>query len=188
MKSIRIALLLVPVLLAGPSCANVKRSIGVRSDPPGAMVYIDGLEVGRTPVDYVPFDFYGTREIALYKDGYLTERRLVKMRMPWYSHFPIDIFSEILLPLHLRDQRQYYFAMTPTLPPPDAMVKRNAEETRDVGLARIESARARSSYKPREYVVESKEKPSVLWGPFFGPPRKPPVETVGSESEVERLP
>ncbi|MHC5079610.1 MAG: PEGA domain-containing protein, partial [Planctomycetota bacterium] len=54
-----------------PGC--VERTIEVRSDPPGAEVYLDRAFRGRTPVR-LPFHHYGVREITVRKAGFKTRR------------------------------------------------------------------------------------------------------------------
>jgi hypothetical protein len=168
-----LTILLAAVLAAGPGC--IKRSIGVRSDPPGAFVYLDGLEVGKTPVDGIRFDFYGTRELALYKDGYLVERRVVKISTPWYATFPLDVATDLLNPWDIADRRDYYFALKRTEPAERSAVLRHAHETRETARARIASARIEADYKPRTVVVKDAEKRFFLWGWMFTPPRGEPV-------------
>lgn len=168
-----LTILLAIVLAAGPGC--IKRSISVRSDPPGALVYLDGLEVGKTPLDGVRFDFYGTREFTLHKDGYLAERQTVDINTPWYSYFPLDIFTELLNPWRIDDHRDFYFALKRAEHPETATVLRHAHETREIARARIEGARRKSDYKPRTHVVKDAEKPFILWGWLFVPPRGEPV-------------
>ncbi len=175
-----LTILLAVVLAAGTGC--IKRTISVRSDPPGALVYLDGLEVGKTPVDGVRFNFYGTREFALYRDGYLVERRTVEIDTPWYSYFPLDIFTELLNPWQIDDHRDFYFAMKRTEHPEGATVLRHAHETRKIAVARIEGARREADYKPRTYTVKDAEKPFILWGWLFTPPRGEPVY-MGAEPE-----
>jgi len=176
-----VVLPLVLVLLASPAC--VKKSIGVRSDPPGATVYLDGLEVGQTPVDFIPFDFYGTRQITLHKPGCLSEKRLVRMKAPWYEWFPIDIVSELVVPWTVRDQRTYYFSLARTPPAEDAALLRNAHETREVAQARIEGARREFHYRPPAYVAKGAERKSVFWGPFTAPPRTEPIYRIEKPEE-----
>jgi hypothetical protein len=170
---ITLAILLAAVLAAGPGC--IKRTISVRSDPPGALVYLDGREVGKTPLDGVRFNFYGTREFALYRDGYLVERRTVDIDTPWYSYFPLDIVTELLNPWEIDDHRDFYFAMKRTERPERATVLRHAHETREIARARIAAARSKTNYKPRKYVVKNAEKPFILWGWLSVPPRGEPV-------------
>ena len=90
-----VLLLFVTGALAScPAC--VRKTIGIHSDPPGAIVYIDGLEVGRTPVDGIPFHFYGTREIAVLKEGHLCERRTEALLDDATNFFERDYGSIVL--------------------------------------------------------------------------------------------
>src|SRR5262245_38992736 len=63
----RIGLILSAVLLAG--C--VRRTMTIESDPPGALVYMNNQEVGRTPVTR-EFIWYGFYDVQLRRDGYKT--------------------------------------------------------------------------------------------------------------------
>ena len=171
--SLILLFLVASTLAVQPAC--VRKAIGIRSDPPGAVAYLDGLEVGRTPVDYIPFDFYGTREIKLYKDGYLVEARTVEIRAPWYEYFPIDIVPDLLLPWVIRDHRQFYFQLRPAELIDNDTLVRHAEETRSLARSRIEAGRLAARHRPRAYVYQGSEKEFFLWGPFTSPPRTEPV-------------
>lgn len=120
MKHITVFMLVA--VLGASGC--VVRELIVRSDPPGATVYINGRDAGKTPHTET-FDFYGSREIALRKDGYFTATRIVKLRVPWYEYFPIDLVTEILLPVTLRDRHEFTFELKP-LPeePPEGLLER----------------------------------------------------------------
>ena len=104
----RIALLVLIGLLTSGGC--VRRTLTVTSNPPGALVYLNGLEVGRTPLTS-EFTWYGTYDVELRKEGYETLKTQGKVIAPWWQFVPIDLFAE-LLPLH--DQRQLSYAMKPT--------------------------------------------------------------------------
>ncbi len=160
-------------LVVCSSC--VKRSISVRSDPPDATVYLDGLQVGQTPAMNIPFNFYGTRQLALYKPGYLCEKRVVEIDRPWYSSFPIDIISELVIPWDISDRRRYYFSLKRAGRAEVGALMRHAHQTREIAKARIEGARRARKYKPRAYVVEDARKKFILWGPFLAPPRAQPI-------------
>ena len=100
-------------VLASPSVeGRVRRRLTIRSDPPGALVYIDDQEIGITPVS-TSFTFYGTRKIQLIKDGYemVTVKRT--FRAPWYQITPLDFFTENLLSRELRDERVLDFKLAP---------------------------------------------------------------------------
>jgi hypothetical protein len=98
-------LLVLPLLVTG--C--VRRSLTVTSDPPGALVYLNGTEVGRTPMTR-DFTWYGTYDVVLRKEGYETLKTEGKVIAPWWQWVPIDLFAE-LLPLH--DKRELRYAMRP---------------------------------------------------------------------------
>jgi hypothetical protein len=117
-----IAILTLAALFGVSGC--VVRELTVKSEPSGASVYINGREAGKTP-HTESFDFYGSREIALRKDGYFTATRLVKLSVPWYEYFPLDLVSEILLPIRLHDRHEFTFNLKP-LPEraPDGLLER----------------------------------------------------------------
>jgi hypothetical protein len=111
MRRALISLALLGALLVGDT-ACVERLLQVRSDPPGAKVFVNGDEVGTTPLDHA-FTFYGTVEVMLRAKGCMSYRELKPLYPPWYEIFPIDFFSEILLPIHLTDVHTVEVSMTP---------------------------------------------------------------------------
>lgn len=119
----RIVLALLFSLLLAGGC--VRRSLTVRSDPPGALVYLNGVEVGRTPMTR-DFTWYGTYDLVLRKAGYETLKTEGKVIAPWWQWVPIDLFAE-LLPLH--DRHELAYTMKPytaaTLDP-EQMLRRAA--------------------------------------------------------------
>ncbi len=175
MSRTRLARCLLPaalLLAASPGC--VRKTFAVRTDPPGAIVYVDGEEIGRSPIHNVHWFFDGTREIAVAKEGYLTERRMVRMRASWFSWFPFDIISELIVPWDIYDRRYYYFALKPVDHIEETTLLRHAAETRLIAREQIETARRSSNYKPRAYVVEGERRKSFILGPFISPPRAAP--------------
>ena len=93
----------------------VERRIKIVSDPPGAKVLLDGVEKGQTPIE-IPFTFYGTREIIIYRDGYQVFSRLETISPPVYQVFPVDFFSELLLPFYLTDEHLFHYILKPHFP------------------------------------------------------------------------
>jgi hypothetical protein len=73
------------LLAALPGC--VRRRMTVRSNPPGALVFVDDQEVGTTPVS-TGFTYYGTRKIQLMKDGFETLTVKQTFHPPWYQFTP----------------------------------------------------------------------------------------------------
>lgn len=118
----------------------VLRTLTIDSEPPGATVYLDNTPVGETPVT-IPFTYYGNRKITLEKtdaDGkLLCERKIVyeKLSPPVYQIFPLDFFSEIVLPIDIKDEHYFTYQLDALNRPPTAEIQKNvlknAEELRE---------------------------------------------------------
>jgi hypothetical protein len=105
-----LALLLALATLASSGC--VSRRLMVNSNPPGAMVLVEGKEQGYTPTG-IDFTYYGTRELTLIKDGYETKTQLVPVRAPWYQWPVIEFFSDNFLPGRVTDRQSIQFELEP---------------------------------------------------------------------------
>jgi hypothetical protein len=106
----RVLLLLVVLLPLSPGC--VRRRLTIRSDPPGALVFVDDQEIGRTPVS-TSFVYYGTRKFRIMMDGYETITVNQPFPAPWYQIPPLDFVSENLYPREIRDERVVEFELVP---------------------------------------------------------------------------
>ena len=92
--------------------AAVRRRITIKTNPPGALVYIDDQEIGVTPVS-TSFTYYGTRKIQIVKDGYETVTVLREIKPPWYQIPGIDFVTENLMRREFRDERLLQFQLVP---------------------------------------------------------------------------
>ena len=90
----------------------VQRRLTIRSNPPGAFVWVDNYPIGTTPVS-TDFTYYGKRQIRLVRDGYETLTVEQKIKAPWYEWFGIDFISENLVPANIRDEQSLDFNMVP---------------------------------------------------------------------------
>jgi hypothetical protein len=108
----RIACLAALALLLACETGCVRRRMTVRSNPPGAKVYVDDIEIGTTPVS-TNFTYYASRKITLMKDGYRTETTYHRVLPTWYELPGVDFFSENLYPRELRDERVVDFQLVP---------------------------------------------------------------------------
>ncbi len=115
------------VLVAGSGC--VQRRMTIRSNPPGALVYVDDYQIGTTPVS-TDFVYYGTRKIRLVKDGFETLTVRQPLPVPWYEVFPLDFVSENLWPWEIRDERVVDLAMAPAESQPAELVVARAQTAR----------------------------------------------------------
>lgn len=112
----KLILLILPILLLPVAVSGcVRRRMIVRSNPPGASVYVDKQFIGSTPAASA-YTYYGTREIEVVADGFRTEKVLRKISPPWYQIPPLDFFSETLWPWELRDERVIDITLVPEQP------------------------------------------------------------------------
>lgn len=108
----------------------VRRRLTVRSNPPGAQVFVDNQEIGTTPCS-ASFVYYGTRSITVMKDGYRTEKILQKLNAPWYEIPPLDFVSENLVARELRDERIVDVQLVPEEIVPQQKLLERAQTLRD---------------------------------------------------------
>lgn len=98
------------ILFATTGC--VHRRMTIDSVPQGAQVLLDGENIGYTPAS-INFDYYGTHEVTLRKDGYETHTSPLKVPMPWYQVPPLDFVSDNFLPFKARDRQYFSFQLQP---------------------------------------------------------------------------
>lgn len=84
----------------------------MESTPPGAVVRLDEEVLGTTPLTY-KFTHGGERRLTLYRPGYHTWSRRVDLELPWYSRFPMDVLTEVILPLGLKHDFPFHVQLTP---------------------------------------------------------------------------
>ncbi len=136
--------LLLPAALAmlATGCAGVRRELTVESDPPGALVYLNGDEVGRTPVTR-EFTYYGTMDLRLRKDGYETLIARPRVWAPLWQIPPIDLIAEAF---PLTDRHRVSYTLQPE-PAGEldkaALIERAAELS-----TKLESGRVRTDPEP----------------------------------------
>jgi len=101
----------------------------IRSNPPGALLYVDDYPIGETPVS-THFTYYGKRKFRLVKDGYETLTEIRSIPAPWYEFFPLDFVAENIVPGEIRDQRTLDFQLRPQTAVPAEQLIARAEELR----------------------------------------------------------
>lgn len=127
----RLGSLWILLVLAGCVCQSgcVGRRMTIRTNPPGALVYVDDREIGTTPIS-TPFTYYGTRKVRLVKDGYETLTLMQPVPPPWYQIPPLDFVSENLIPGEIRDQRTFSYQLSPQMAVPTEQLLSRAEDLR----------------------------------------------------------
>ena len=115
--------------LVVPGSGCVRRRLTIRSNPPGAVAYVDEQAIGVTPVS-TPFTYYGTRKIQLFRDGFETLNVKQRFNPPWYEIPPLDFIAENLWPGELRDERIVDFELQPKQIVPNQELLNRAEALR----------------------------------------------------------
>jgi hypothetical protein len=124
-------LLLFALLMPATGC--VRRRFNVRTNPPGALVYVDNQQIGTTPCS-VDFTYYGTREIRLIKPGYETLTVNQPIPTPWYEYPPLDFVSENLVTMKIRDNRTVTYDLAPQVIVPTQQLVDRASQLRQDAL------------------------------------------------------
>ena len=107
-NSLRWGVVGILCMLSGVGC--VQRRLTIRSNPPGAVVYVDNQNIGTTPIS-TNFLFYGKRHIRLVKDGYEEIDEMREIRAPWYQLPVVDMVSETLVPGEIQDRRTLQYTL-----------------------------------------------------------------------------
>ncbi len=95
----------------------VRRQLTIRSEPPGAEVLLNDERIGTTPFTY-DFEWYGWHRITLTKDGYERLDDHVNLKAPPSLWIPFDLAAE-LLPMTVRDDREFSYHLAPATPIPE---------------------------------------------------------------------
>lgn len=91
----------------------LERRVSVTSDPSGAVVYANDVELGRTPCE-ASFTYFGAYDVRVEKDGYEPLRAMVKARTPIYEYPPIDLVATAI-PAHIETVVKWNFKLEPAL-------------------------------------------------------------------------
>jgi hypothetical protein len=89
----------------------VERTVQVNTQPPGALVWMNDQEIGRTPLKR-DFIYYGTYDVQVRADGYETLNTRTEVIAPWWQWPVLDLFAE-LWPGRLRDERTISYTLHP---------------------------------------------------------------------------
>jgi hypothetical protein len=91
----------------------VSRRMTIRTNPPGALVEVDGKRLGTSPVS-TDFTYYGTHEFTISAPGYETLTVQQKVKPPFYQWVPIDFFTNHFLPGRVTDRHDFTYTLQPT--------------------------------------------------------------------------
>lgn len=91
------------------STGCVERRIWIDSDPPGALVWVNDTQLGRTPVD-VGILHDGVYDVRLEKDGYEPIVTGATVDGPLWDKFPLDFVVEVL-PVDAKNSTRWKFLL-----------------------------------------------------------------------------
>ena len=97
-------------MLLGSGC--VYRRLTVRTNPPGAIVEVNGKRIGTSPAS-MDFTYYGTYEIKLSKPGFETLTIKQPVAPPWYQIPPLDAVSDNLIPVQVTNRHDFLWNLNP---------------------------------------------------------------------------
>lgn len=117
------ALLLVTALTG---CLH--RRIRIVTDPPGALVHLNDVQVGRTPVE-VDFTYFGVYDVRISKPGYEPILTSEKASAPIYEWPGIDLLAEAI-PAEITTEIEWSYTLEPIDNDIDGVLER-ARELRD---------------------------------------------------------
>lgn len=121
------------LLAVGLGSGCVSRRMMVYSDPPGALVVLEGREIGYTPCA-VDFLYYGTRELTLIKDGYETKQVMQKVPAPWYQWPVIEFFADNFALHSITDRQAFHYQLEPRRVMLNEDILNRAEQLRSEAL------------------------------------------------------
>jgi hypothetical protein len=112
--------LLLCLTMAAQGC--VRRVIDITSDPPGARVWVNDREAGRTPCS-VEFTHYGRYDVRLRREGFEPVAGWGDADEPVWDFVGCDLVSEVV-PARFTSRVQWHFTLIPTDQDEAALVQR----------------------------------------------------------------
>lgn len=103
----------------------VDRRISITSNPPGAQVFLNDADVGRTPLE-VNFTYFGTYDVRLRKEGYEPLVTKAKASAPIHEWPGVDLLF-LPMPFTKETRIAWHFDMQPTATDPMGTVQRATE-------------------------------------------------------------
>lgn len=114
------------LVLAAQGC--LERKISMTTEPPGATVWVNDTEVGRTPLT-TGFLFYGGYDVVARKDGYEPVSTSRDTPTPLWEYPPFDLIATAL-PFKITKTVKWHIDLKPSDPgaaDPEALIQRANE-------------------------------------------------------------
>lgn len=134
-STIRLSVVLSLAVATWTTGACVRRTITITTEPPGALVFLNDQEVGRSKVS-TDFLWYGDYGVTVRKKGYETLKTNWKINPPWYQRIPIDFVAEVLWPGRIHDTHSRHFVLKERIIPSTDELAERALSTRALAVDR----------------------------------------------------
>lgn len=92
----------------------LERTIRVTTDPPGAMVWLNDVEIGRSPAE-ARFKFHGVYDVRIEMPGHEPIHEGREAVAPWYEYPGPDLIAAAL-PMRFHNLIEWHFILKP-MPP-----------------------------------------------------------------------
>ena len=115
-----IVVLLLAVLSTSFGC--VRRTLRISSTPPGALVWVNHREVGRTPLE-IDFTYYGHYDVQLTREGSEPVITTAEANPPVWDVIGLDLVFDVM-PFESQSVVEWHFDLEPRDDDLDALVDR----------------------------------------------------------------
>ncbi len=141
------------LVLAALSGGCLERRVSITTEPPGALVYANDVELGRTPLE-ADFTYYGTYDVRVELEGYEPLRTKARADVPIYEIPPLDLIA-MAMPFEIETNVKWHFVLQPSV--------ESTMDAKDFEAGLMERARAMRGEvepKPEEKAMTPAEKES----------------------------
>lgn len=115
------------LLLLLPLAACVERKLLIKTEPPGAMIRVNGKKEGKAPRTW-PFEHYGTILVEAELEGHEPVQQEHRLRSPWWQKEGINVFTDAVWPGTIHDNHELVIKLVPRKRLTDAERKRRLNE------------------------------------------------------------
>ena len=128
--------------LAMPGC--LQRRIRITSEPPGARVWLNDVEIGTTPAE-ASFLYYGVYDVRLDLPGHEPVATAREAEAPFWEYPVVDLVAEAL-PVTIENEVEWHFELVPS---PETYADPRTLDAELIQRARATRARLGASARER---------------------------------------
>jgi len=158
----RMGKLAAMITVAGSVGGCVTRTLTVRSNPPGALVYMNDQEIGRSPVTR-NFLWYGIYDVELRKEGFESIKTTTPVIAPWWQWIPVDFLAEFF---PVEDHHDLMYTLRPASEAqaePDLLIRRGEDLREQLVSSRSPATRptTKPTTRPHHHKPASATRPAA---------------------------